>query len=176
MSAVARGTAYELHVVRALTQIGIRARMRGGAGDGGVDLCGSWSHGDAGQKDSQQVLVQCKLYSKPLGPSVIRELVASFDQWTTPRFEATPSIPTPPPQSQVPSGQGTAAFIISSSGLTPSAKRLLILSPVPLVGVHLYMGDLRPRSVIWNHAFQSRQAPWALARLQRLLAASAENG
>ena len=113
MSAVARGTAYELHVVRVLQQLGIRARRRGGAGDGGIDLVGKWT---PVQGPDLQILVQCKYYSKPLGPQTIRELLASLEHWA-------PRTARPMALATAGAAEAAVAFIVCSSGLTSSAKR-----------------------------------------------------
>ena len=139
MSSVARGTAYERHVVSVLRIIGIRARRRGGAGDGGVDIVGSWgpnqlshdcdTHLSRGLAEglNNPILVQCKHHSKPLGPSTIRELISALDNWSSDptrnhgKQMSTRVLEAP---SEIASTPATMiGFVVSSTGLSRSANR-----------------------------------------------------
>lgn len=118
MSAVARGAAYEKHIVESLRKLGIRSRSRGGAGDGGVDLVGTWES-VAPAVQQCQVVVQCKYHSKPVGPSAVRELIASLEQWSQSPSQKLEAFSHVSSSNQVP----MVACIVSSAGLTPAAGR-----------------------------------------------------
>lgn len=78
------GTAYELYAQSTLQHFGISTEIRGSAGDGGVDLRGTWCLGrrgnDKGMKELRtlNVVGQCKRMSKSLTPNLIRELEGTF--------------------------------------------------------------------------------------------------
>jgi restriction endonuclease len=61
------GDGFEIEVLQLLNKAGFRARLTGGAGDGGVDLV-----------LDDGTIIQCKAHSGPCGPSVLRELFGSL--------------------------------------------------------------------------------------------------
>ncbi|KAJ3092532.1 hypothetical protein HK102_006084 [Quaeritorhiza haematococci] len=78
-STVARGTEFERLIKLCLGAYGMELSRVGGAGDQGVDLRGSWTllRPNTNSPTTNVLLplfVQCKRYSKPVGPSTLREL------------------------------------------------------------------------------------------------------
>ncbi|ROT38681.1 hypothetical protein SODALDRAFT_333298 [Sodiomyces alkalinus F11] len=80
MSTVYVGTHYEYTVASTLSRYGIDAKRCGGASDLGVDLLGTWKIPVQAeiQPPPLRVILQCKAFSRRIGPSLIRELEGSF--------------------------------------------------------------------------------------------------
>jgi len=110
MSAVARSAAYEKHIVESLHKLGIRSKSRGGAGTVVWTLLGTWES-VAPAVQQCQVVVQCKSHSKPVGPSAVRELIASLEHW-----------------SQSPSAKARGLSHVSSSNQVPMVACICVVS------------------------------------------------
>lgn len=115
LSAVGRGRKYELACHQLLqNHLAMRLTRSGGAGDQGVDLRGSWK-----LKQACDVIVQCKHYAKPVGPSTVREMEGTASYYD--------SVCGPP----------LVSIICSRSGFSPASWKRAIASRVPLLLLHL---------------------------------------
>ncbi|GAA5839058.1 hypothetical protein JCM11251_007865 [Rhodosporidiobolus azoricus] len=179
-SNVARGTAYELAVQSYLLSAPYNCTSLvriGGAGDAGVDLRGKWGgqpvlpppleQPEAEEVETDEsvaglarparrwaVVVQCKAYSKPVGPAVVRELegVLSAEEAalisTLRRHAPFPSPPSSPSYISSPPYPSssdtplrlpppTIGFLFSLSGFSPAASTRGLTSKLPLSLCHL---------------------------------------
>jgi restriction system protein len=60
------GRTFELEVANLLNRLGMKAHATKQSGDGGIDVIADDGNG--------KIIIQCKRYKKPIGPSVVREL------------------------------------------------------------------------------------------------------
>lgn len=144
----------------------------GGAGDGGVDLRGRWTwsvdptappprgllhlpngaapsatesaRGQEGQgRTTWDVLVQCKAEKSPVGPSPVRELEGSVlaELARTRRRSPTLSIVSNSGQSDGPAPH-LIGILVAMNGFSAAALAHAQTSTIPLVMVHLAVGDV----------------------------------
>lgn len=114
-SAVKIGRIFE-HSCRQFLQshLTMQLRLSGGSSDQGVDLRGSWN-----LEVPRCVLVQCKHYSKAVGPAIIREM-----EGTAAYYEMDGMHPP-------------LSIICASSGFSQASWRRALSSRFPLLLLHL---------------------------------------
>ena len=93
---------YERYCARQLERAGWTARVTKAAGDQGADV--------VAEKDGRRLVVQCKLYSKPVGNKAVQEAFAAKG------FE-----------------QADGAAVVTNAGYTPAARRLAASNRVLLL-------------------------------------------
>ena len=64
------GGVFERELATLFKRRGYRVELKGGAGDGGIDIL-AW-------KDGKTTIIQCKRYKNPAGPAAARELYGSL--------------------------------------------------------------------------------------------------
>lgn len=97
------GQEFERLVARAFRRSGFRVEENGGVNDGGVDLI-VW-------KGEIQAIVQCKAFSKPVGPAVVRELYGTLAHHDG----------------------ATVAYLATTNGVTQSARDWCKGKPIRIV-------------------------------------------
>ena len=93
---------YERYCARQLEEAGWTARVTKAAGDQGADV--------VAEKDGRRLVIQCKLYSKPVGNKAVQEAFAAKG------FE-----------------QADGAAVVTNAGYTPAARRLAASNRVLLL-------------------------------------------
>jgi restriction system protein len=101
---------YEQFVAKILRDFGWSARLTAATGDQGIDVIA--------EKKSIKVVIQCKLYSKPVGNAAVQEAIAGKS------FE-----------------RANFAAVVTNAGFTTSAKQLATSSGVILLH-HGQLGNL----------------------------------
>lgn len=121
LSTVARGRDYEISCKNYLEEhLAMQLVVSGGAGDQGVDLRGFWL-----DEKHHNIIVQCKHYSKKVGPATIREMEG------TASFYASPTAPP------------VISAICAKSGFSTASWKRALASHTPLLLLHL---DVYPGS------------------------------
>jgi restriction system protein len=105
------GTEFEDHVARVARTCGVPVIMTPLSGDWGVDLI-------VGNRPNR-LAIQCKRYSRPIGPGAVQEVVAG-----------------------APMQDCTKTMVVSNQEFTPAARRLAELHGCALVG-GVELGQLR---------------------------------
>lgn len=122
------GRKYEEACQAMLRDIGVDARLVGGASDGGIDLCGQW-HLEEGNPIS--VVAQCKnIPSRPCPPVYVRELEGVVSRMKT----------------------ATVAMLICSSDAGKAAIESIRLSSTPIL--FLLYDMVRLKKALCNAALQ----------------------
>lgn len=126
------GRKYEEACQAMLRDIGVDARLVGGASDGGIDLCGQWHLDD---RDPVPIVAQCKNTSRrPCPPVFVRELEGAVSRMKT----------------------TTVAMLICSSDAGKAAVEAIRLSSTPIL--FLLFDTVRLKRAFSNAALQ-RQVP-----------------
>jgi restriction system protein len=102
-TAAMSGTEFEDHVARVARSCGVPVIMTPLSGDWGVDLI-------VGHRPNR-LAIQCKRYSRPIGPGAVQEVVAG-----------------------APMQECTRTMVVSNQEFTPAARRLAELHGCALVG------------------------------------------
>lgn len=115
LSTVARGRKYEIMCRAYLEEhLAMQLTICGGAGDQGVDL-----RGTCNAHKPLDVIIQCKYYSKKVGPATVREMEGTASYYRT----AT--------------GPSPVSIICAKSGFTTAGWKRALASQTPLLLLHL---------------------------------------
>jgi HJR/Mrr/RecB family endonuclease len=121
LSNTAKGRIYEQACQRYLhEELAIEARACGGAGDQGIDLRGTWK-----TPRVHNVIIQCKHYSKKVGPSTVREMEGSVSSYSV----------------NGSSHASVLSIICAQSGFSEAAWKRATASQFPVLLLHLAIGD-----------------------------------
>lgn len=106
------GWAFEENIGKLFRKLGFDAEVTKGSGDEGVDIILI--------KDNKTTIVQCKQHSKPVGPSVVRDLFGALTHF-----------------------KAKNAILVSTSGFTSGTVSFAKNKPITLMGMHeiLKMAD-----------------------------------
>ena len=157
--AVARGSFFEVVSSLALSPFAVHMRSRGGAGDRGVDLVGSWRN-VASPLGPIALIGQCKSSAEAsVGTASLRDLVAAVRMRavaaTSPYRGATAAASQLPHLStharfpvesltQRAGGDASAGIFFAQAGFTRDAVQLALASGTPLLLAHLSVAFVVP--------------------------------
>jgi hypothetical protein len=148
LTSVARGSLYEALAAVALQPFGIAFRVRGGAGDKGVDLQGSWPQTALSHL---QLIAQCKSNESAVGSAALRELVAAVAHRQQAVGDEHTMFTTGVPVCSAPTARAAVCGVFfAQAGFTREATHAAFQARSPLLLAHMSMNVLSNIAVKTN--------------------------
>jgi len=139
LTSVARGSLYEALAAAAFQPFGVAFRVRGGAGDKGVDLQGSWPQAALSHL---QLIAQCKSNESAVGSAALRELVAAVNHRQQAATVDQAMSTTGVPGRSAPATQAVCGVFFAQAGFTREATQAAFQARSPLLLAHMSMNVL----------------------------------